>query len=69
MSPSVVDCQTSVPWSHCGGAHSADPRTQTRRHASSSPSLLVSAGAGHSALGMHSRDRAPLHLELAGPVR
>ena len=34
-----------------GSTHAADPRTQTRRHASSSPSLLVSAEAGHSALG------------------
>ena len=45
-----VDCHTSVLWSRCGKTQSANPRTQTKRHASSSPSLLVSLGAGHFAL-------------------
>ena len=52
------------------GTHFADPRTHKpdamlhlhRR-------LLASTGAEHPAFGMRSRDRAPLHLELAGPVR
>ena len=34
MSPTVVDCQTSVLWFHCTRTRSADPRAQTRRQAS-----------------------------------
>ena len=43
LSPTVVDCQTSVLCFHCGRTHSADPRTRTCCQASFSPSHLASA--------------------------